>query len=92
MQKQPHEQADCAKKDAELDFEKSLQRLEEIADVLDSGNISLEKSLQLFEEGMDLVKTCQRILDEAEGKIQELIELNEDTMDRISLEDESFHQ
>ena len=54
-------------------FEKSINRLEEIVDKMESGESSLEKNLVWFEEGMDLIKKCQIHLVDAEKRVQELI-------------------
>lgn len=60
-------------KEKELDIERSLARLESIVSDMESGDISLEKSLTLFEEGMSLVKKCQTELKKAEQKVENLI-------------------
>ena len=60
-------------KEKELDIELSLARLESIVSDMESGDISLEKSLTLFEEGMSLVKKCQTELKKAEQKVENLI-------------------
>ena len=52
-----------------MDFEKSMTRLEEIVNLLDSGKLSLEDSLILYEEGMILGKNCQNSLSKAERKV-----------------------
>jgi len=67
-------------------FEESLERLEEIAAQLDSGGMSLDESLEMFEEAMELVRFATDMLHEAEGRVEELIELNEDTLGRIEME------
>lgn len=54
-------------------FEKSIQRLGEIVESLESGEQPLEESLQLFEEGMKLSKSSQDILDKAEQRVEELL-------------------
>ena len=45
-----------------IDFEKSLSKLESIVEVLESENVSLEESVKKFEEGISLVKSCQKQL------------------------------
>ena len=60
-------------KEKELDIERSLAKLESIVSDMESGDISLEKSLTLFEEGMSLVKKCQTELKKAEQKVENLI-------------------
>lgn len=58
-------------------FEKILGRLEEIVDKLGQGDRPLEESLRLFEEGVGLSKEGHKILDEAESKIEVLLESGE---------------
>ncbi|PID57298.1 MAG: exodeoxyribonuclease VII small subunit [Ignavibacteriae bacterium] len=53
-------------------FEESLIRLKEIAELLESDEISLEDSIKIYEEGINLSKQCSKILEKAELKIEEL--------------------
>ena len=61
------------KNDKEINIELSLERLEIIVSKMESGEVSLEKSLVLFEEGMNLIKECQGDLKKAEQRIEHLI-------------------
>jgi exodeoxyribonuclease VII small subunit len=54
-------------------FEEAFKKLEEIVNQLESGQATLEKSLELFEEGIKLSKICRKKLDNADQKIKELI-------------------
>jgi exodeoxyribonuclease VII small subunit len=54
-------------------YEDSLKRLEEIVQRLESGQLSLDESLQLFEEGTQLTKVCGKRLTEAELRIEKLV-------------------
>ena len=54
-------------------FEKSINRLEELVNKMESGESSLEQNLKWFEEGMVLIKTCQTHLVDADKRVQELI-------------------
>ncbi len=54
-------------------FEEAFKKLEEIVNQLESGQETLEKSLELFEEGVKLSKICRTKLDNADQKIKELI-------------------
>lgn len=53
-------------------FETAFQRLEEIARLLESGDVSLEESVKLYEEGMELLRFCADKLGEAEKTILRL--------------------
>ena len=57
-------------------FEDCLQRLEQIVEQLERGEIPLEQSLKLFEEGMTLSNACRKELEDAEGKIEILLKQN----------------
>lgn len=54
-------------------FEECLQRLEVIVKEMERGDLPLEQSLKLFEEGVALSGSCQKELEEAEGKIEILL-------------------
>lgn len=56
----------------EWTFEKAMTRLEQIVAKLESGQCSLDESLQLFEEGTKLSAYCSKLLKEAEQKIVKL--------------------
>jgi len=51
-------------------FEEHLQELEQIVARLEQGDVSLEESLKLFEKGVQLARSCQKALQEAEQKVQ----------------------
>ncbi len=53
-------------------FEESLRRLQEISEILESDEASLEESIKLFEEGIKLSKNCYDLLNKAELKVEEL--------------------
>lgn len=59
-------------------FEDAMKALEEIVSRLETGQLDLDESLQLFERGVALVRQCSRQLDEAERKIELLLEKNGD--------------
>ncbi len=52
------------------DFESALARLEEITDLLESGEKSLEESISFYTEGLEIAKFCNDRLAEAEKKIK----------------------
>ena len=56
-----------------LTFEEAYNKLEEIADRLESGDVSLDESMRIFEEGMALIRICTEKLDAAETKITRLV-------------------
>lgn len=59
-----------------VNFETTLAELEHLVQGMESGELSLEDSLQAFEKGMQLSRNCQQALAEAEQKVQLLMEKN----------------
>lgn len=59
-------------------FEDKIKELEDIANLLESGNLNLDESMKEFEKGMKLSKECTKILDEAEKRIMILVNDNGD--------------
>lgn len=57
-----------------IDFESSLKELESIVKKLEDENINLEDSVKSFEAGINLVKKCQKQLEDAELKVKELLD------------------
>lgn len=54
-------------------FEESMMRLEQIVRAMEQGNVPLEESLKLFQEGTELVRSCGKLLDEAQLQIQKVM-------------------
>ena len=63
------------------DFEKSLAELEQIVERLERGDLSLDESLQQFERGVQLTKSCQAALKQAEHKVEVLLRKSSDPDD-----------
>jgi exodeoxyribonuclease VII small subunit len=55
-------------------FEEALSRLEKAVKALEKGDLPLEESLKVFEEGVKLSKTCLKLLEEAERKVEILLQ------------------
>ncbi|HEY0681871.1 MAG TPA: exodeoxyribonuclease VII small subunit [Steroidobacter sp.] len=55
------------------DFERSLAELEAIVDKLEEGDLSLDDSLRHFERGVQLTRSCQSALKQAEQKVEILL-------------------
>lgn len=58
----------------EKTFEDGLNELEDIATKLESGNLNLDEAIKEFEKGIKLSKECSQKLDEAEKKINILVQ------------------
>lgn len=57
-------------------FEQSLEKLEQLVERMEAGDLTLEDSLKTFEEGIRLTRECQQALKNAEQKVRLLIEEN----------------
>ena len=57
-------------------FEESLAELEQLVERMEQGHLQLEESLQLFERGINLTRTCQKALQDAEQRVSLLVEEN----------------
>ena len=64
-------------------FEESLKALEELVKELETGNLDLDKSLEIYERAIVLRDKCRKILDESERRVQKIME----TSDGIVRED-----
>lgn len=71
------------KESAQLGFEGSLKRLEEIVEWMESGEADLDAMIALFEEGQRLVKTCTAKLNEVEKKIEQI---TQDSAGKVTVE------
>ena len=54
-------------------FEQNMARLEQIVRSLERGDAPLEESLKLFEEGTGLVRSCGKLLDDAELQVKKIM-------------------
>ena len=66
-----------------LNLEKSLADLEALVDDLENGDLPLDKAMKKFEAGIKLTRSCQAALQDAEQKVQVLMESagGEDTLE-----------
>ncbi|PYI55048.1 exodeoxyribonuclease VII small subunit [Paenibacillus flagellatus] len=64
------------KDDNAVSFEEAMDKLEQIVAKLESGDVPLEKAIELFQEGMALSHLCGQKLEQVERKIETLLEEN----------------
>ncbi|MCL2838582.1 MAG: exodeoxyribonuclease VII small subunit [Oscillospiraceae bacterium] len=60
--------------DKTINFEQNIKELEDVVRQLEGGDVSLDQLLVLFEKGVGLAKSCNAQLDNAEQKINMLIQ------------------
>ena len=51
------------------EFERSIDRLDEIITMLDTGKVPLEELLAFVREGSDLIKKCETMLKDAQTQV-----------------------
>ncbi|HWF07163.1 MAG TPA: exodeoxyribonuclease VII small subunit [Bryobacteraceae bacterium] len=54
-------------------FEASLEELEKVVKELETGDLPLDRSLELFSRGMQLSESCRKQLEEAETRVEMLV-------------------
>ena len=59
-----------ANEEKKIDFEASMQRLEEIVAALERGKVGLDESMKLYEEAIALARDCNTALENAEQKVK----------------------
>ena len=53
-----------------MSFEAAMERLEQIVRAMERGDVQLDESLKLFQEGTELVRTCSKMLEEAQMQVK----------------------
>ena len=61
------------------DFEKALEELETLVEQLESGELTLDQSLQQFKRGVELTRHCQSVLEEAQQIVEQLADPEDET-------------
>ena len=54
-------------------FESNLKRLEQIVRAMERGDVALDESLKLFQEGTELIRSCGKLLDDAELQVKMIL-------------------
>ena len=54
-------------------FEENMGRLEQIVRAMERGDVALEESLKLFQEGTELVRSCNKLLDDAQLQVKKIM-------------------
>jgi len=67
-----------------LPFEKAFSRLEEILEKMNSGALALDESIRLYEEADQLIRLCNKLLSQAEAKIEMLVKNREGNLELSS--------
>jgi len=59
-----------------MKFEEALNKLEEIVEKLEKGDLPLEETIEIFEEGINISKNCSKQLNEAELRVKKLVDFD----------------
>lgn len=54
-------------------FEQNMSRLEQIVRAMERGDVALEESLKLFQEGTELVRSCNKLLEDAQLQVKKIM-------------------
>ncbi|MDR2157064.1 MAG: exodeoxyribonuclease VII small subunit [Clostridiales Family XIII bacterium] len=71
---------------ATITFEEALEKLEEYATLLSKEGVTLEEAMRAYEEGVRCYDVCNRMLNEADQKI-ELLEIQPETGEEDETDD-----
>ena len=69
-------------------FEESMARLEQIVRAMERGDVALEESLKMFQEGTELVRSCQKLLDEAQLQVKQIMTAADGSPVEVEFQDE----
>ncbi len=70
-----------------ITFEKALEKLENTVEQLESGDMPLEKALEIFEAGVKMSRICTKKLEETERKVELLLNVTDEGDPQTSLFD-----
>ena len=77
---------------AKQTFESAMKQLEQIAQELEAGELSLEMAMKKFEEGIQLSRFCTNKLDETERRIAILLQDSDGSIREVPFEDKQAEQ
>jgi exodeoxyribonuclease VII small subunit len=72
---------------AKQTFESAMKQLEQIAQELEAGELTLEMAMKKFEEGIQLSRFCTKKLDETERRIAILLQDSDGSVQEVPFED-----
>ena len=65
-----------------INFESSLQKLEEAVEQLESGDLTLDQALKVFSSGVKQAETCRKSLEKVELQVEQLLQQEDGTLQR----------
>ena len=70
-------------------FEQAIEELQTIVTAMEAGNVSLDESLGLYERGVELVRLCNKRLDEAQQRISVVQTASDGTVSTVPFAEEA---
>jgi len=65
-----------------INFESSLQKLEEAVEQLESGDLTLDQALKVFSSGVKQAESCRKSLAKVELQVEQLLQQEDGTLQR----------
>jgi exodeoxyribonuclease VII small subunit len=69
-------------------FEAALKKLEKAVSRLESGDLSLDQSLQVFSEGVEQAEICRNALQKVELQVEKLLKQSDGSLKSEAFDDE----
>lgn len=66
---------------SEKTFEENMAELQSIVEKLENGDTNLDDAIEEFQKAMDLIKSCDSKLKEAEDTITKIVDENKDIVE-----------
>ncbi len=66
---------------SEKTFEENMAELQRIVEKLENGDTNLDDAIEEFQKAMNLIKSCDSKLKEAEDTITKIVDENSDVID-----------
>ena len=66
---------------SEKSFEQSMSELQSIVEKLEKGEVNLDEAIEEFQKAMELIRTCDSKLKEAENTISKIVDENKDVVE-----------
>ncbi|WP_440904506.1 exodeoxyribonuclease VII small subunit [Catenovulum sp. SX2] len=79
----------AAKKPENMSLEESIQELEQLVNVMDDGQQSIEDALKQYERGVALIRASQQKLQQAEQKIK-ILQQKDDHIEMVECKPEDL--
>lgn len=66
-------------------IDQDLKKLEEIAKKMETPELPLEEALKSFQEGLEIIKRCSGVLENAELKVKEILAKQDNSLEEKNL-------